>query len=388
MKVLYKYILTVLAIIGLLLSSSCDNAIYDRCVMDDSDVYMTFQISFNSDNSTTRAQGDSPSINSDVTDWEDYVSKLAVLVFETDANGGAKVAEEYTSTSFFIMKLKVGTYDFYFIANYPDADENNIKTKSKSEIETYLKTATEFKSFQGAKTPNPLFPMARVYRNQVVEAGGTYSNPAPFKPVVGNETDKQLKPISLYGKDHNGTTIQDNVNLIRANAKIELKINGNGRASISKIEYVNAAKNYTFSQLPEASLPSQTLLTTPLEFAFTKPVTADFTTRIYVPERLFAASEDKGWNYIANTTDEPVGKVNYIQITMNSGKIYKIPIVFNGPKIGEGNYLEFARGNGANYDIVRNYIYQYEITVPDDFWISVDAEVLPWIKRSQDFILF
>jgi len=148
---------------------------------EEGDVYMTFQVSFNSDKPTTRAQGTTPSINDDSDDCEDYVDRLAVLVFETGATG-AKVAEEYTSASFFIMKLKAGTYDFYFIANYTDTDDA-IKSKSKSEIDAYLQAAAEFVSFQGAKSPNPLFPMARVYRNQTVAEGGTYANPHRLNPM-------------------------------------------------------------------------------------------------------------------------------------------------------------------------------------------------------------
>ena len=191
------------------------------------------------------------------------------------------------------MKLKAGTYDFYFIANYTDTNDA-IKAKSKSEIDAYLQAAAEFVSFQGAKSPNPLFPMARVYRNQTVAEGGTYANPTPFKPNVGAAA--QLEPISSYGQDWQGVATQDRVNLIRANAKIELNISGDGKNDIQKIEYVNAAKNYTFAQLAETSLPGQALLATPLEFDFSKPVTTDFTTKLYVPERLFATGETKGWN--------------------------------------------------------------------------------------------
>ena len=381
MKALFRHIISLTLIGGLLLLASCIREQFDidEPMHEEGDVYMTFQVSFNSDKPTTRAQGTTPSINDDSDDCEDYVDRLAVLVFETGATG-AKVAEEYTSASFFIMKLKAGTYDFYFIANYTDTDDA-IKSKSKSEIDAYLQAAAEFVSFQGAKSPNPLFPMARVYRNQTVAEGGTYANPTPFKPNVGAAA--QLEPISSYGQDWQGVATQDRVNLIRANAKIELNISGDGKNDIQKIEYVNAAKNYTFAQLAETSLPGQALLATPLEFDFSKPVTTDFTTKLYVPERLFATGETKGWN---TTTDTPEGAVNYIQITMNGGKVYKIPVVSNGPASG---YLAFARGSQANYNIVRNHHYLFNINVPaDGKEIDLTLQVLPWtlVESQLDFV--
>ena len=151
MKALFRHIISLTLIGGLLLLASCIREQFDidEPMHEEGDVYMTFQVSFNSDKPTTRAQGTTPSINDDSDDCEDYVDRLAVLVFETGATG-AKVAEEYTSASFFIMKLKAGTYDFYFIANYTDTDDA-IKSKSKSEIDAYLQAAAEFVSFQGAK---------------------------------------------------------------------------------------------------------------------------------------------------------------------------------------------------------------------------------------------
>lgn len=377
MKVLYKYILTGLAITGLLLFVSCKSEI-DEIRADEKVVYMTFQMGFAENNkAATRAQGPNPSINTDDPDWEDYVNKLAVLAFES-AGAGAKVAEEYTGLSFFTIKMKPGSYDFYFIANYPDTDEASIKGMNKAAIETYLQKTAEFQSFQGAKTSGVLFPMARVYRNQTVTEGGTYANPLPFKPNVGALADKQLKPISLFGQDWQGTTIQEKINLVRANAKIELNISGEGKTDIAKIEYVNAAQNYTFAQLPETSLTGQTVAATQ-SFAYTLPAgTENLVTKLYVPERLFAATETKGWDTAA---DAPQGGVNYIQITMTSGRIYKIPVISNGPLSGSAeSYLAFARDNTkADYNIIRNNHYYYNIHIPMDAKeIEVKAVVLPW----------
>lgn len=386
MKVLYKYILTGLAITGLLLFVSCKSEI-DEIRADEKVVYMTFQMGFAENNkAATRAQGPNPSINTDDPDWEDYVNKLAVLAFES-AGAGAKVAEEYTALSFFTMKMKPGNYDFYFIANYPDTDEASIKGMNKAAIETYLQKTAEFQSFQGAKTSGVLFPMARVYRNQTVTEGGTYANPLPFKPNVGALADKQLKPISLFGQDWQGTTIQEKINLVRANAKIELNISGEGKTDIANIEYVNAAQNYTFAQLPETSLTGQTVAATQ-SFAYTLPAgTENLVTKLYVPERLFAATETKGWDAAA---DAPQGGVNYIQITMKSGRTYRIPVISNGPLSGSAeSYLAFARDNTkADYNIIRNKQYVYNIILPAEGKIDVSLLVMPWtlVESQYDYV--
>lgn len=63
--------------------------------------------------------------------------------------------------------------------------------------------------------------MARVYRDQTVSGNGTVMAPIPFKPVVG--TTNQLMPISSLGNDWQSTSnIQDQVRLVRANAKIKI----------------------------------------------------------------------------------------------------------------------------------------------------------------------
>lgn len=343
------------------------------------EVYVSFQAGFAGASAITRAQGANPSVNSDQADEEDFVKKLAVLVFESGA-GNTKVAEEYTTSSSFIMKMKPGTYDFYFIGNYIDA-ESVLKSKTKSQLDAYLQTGVAFTSTAGAKVSGTAFPMARVYRSQTItDQGGTFANPKPFNPQVGAVSEKQLKPVSLFGQDWQGSATQNTINLIRACAKISLSVGGAGKADVANIEYINAAQNYTFAQLNDLS--SQPVASN-LPFSFATPsATENIASRLYVPERLFASTEQKGWNRDKTTgADEPIGKVNYIQITMRSGKMYKIPVISNGPAAGSGgDYLAFARDNSkADYGIIRNNHYQYSITVPEDNKeILVRLNVLPW----------
>lgn len=368
--------LSISAFVLTLAFSSCKK---DDVVQPENDevVYMSFQMAFSAKNMATRSQGDNPSINTDDDDQEDYVNKLAVLVFES-AGTGAKIAEEYTSASFFKMKMKPGTYDFYFIANYTDTDAAIAALASKAAVDAYLQSGKAFASYQGAKTDAVLFPMARVYRSQSITVGGTFYAPLPFNPQVGTVADKQLKPVSFFWQDWQGASTQQTVNLVRANAKISLNIGGEGKSDVAKLEYVNAAQNYTFAQMPEASLPDQSVAATQA-FSYNKPAagaTENIVTRLYVPERLFAATETTGWD---TTADAPQGMVNYIRITMTSGNVYRIPVVTNTIPTGT-KYLDIARDNTqADYNVIRNNHYLYNITIPMDAKeIVVTAVVLPW----------
>lgn len=337
-----------------------------------SDVYMSFQMSQVSSTNGVRAQGSSPSVNTDVKDREDFVSRFGAFVFETGTSG-TKVAEKFSEQAFFVMKFKKGTYDFYFIANYPTSDEASLSQMSKSQLEDYLKTLKPYTLHNVPLSAGPFFPMARVYRNQTISGNGTMMAPIPFKPVVG--TTNQLMPISSLGNDWQSTSnIQDQVRLVRANAKIDLNVTGVGVPDVVKVEYYNAVRNYTLAELdPRPANPA--VLTTPLAFNYTAPAsTGTIETKLYVPERLFNDTETKGWDAV---TDQVQGGVNYIQITMKSGRVYRIPVVSNGPATG---YQTFAKdATRADYNVIRNHHYKYDIAIAKDAKeLVVKALVLPW----------
>lgn len=79
-----------------------------------------------------------------------------------------------------------------------------------------------------------------------------------------------------------------------------------------KVEYYNAANNYTLAELDPVLQVQKSWL--PLAFNYTAPAsTGTIETKLYVPERLFNDTETKGWNI---ATDQAQGGINYIQITM------------------------------------------------------------------------
>lgn len=362
---------------------------------DEDVVYMSFHMGPAAKKIATRAQGDTPTINTDSEDMEDYVNKLAVLVFESGTTG-KKVAEKHTTEkhttdmSVFTMKIPLGTYDFYFIANYP-GDSTTIKAiNSKAEIDNYLiKAGRVFTPFQGAKTPDGLFPMARVYKDQKLTAGGTKDNPTRFQPNVGSVGNDQLLPISSYGPDFNSFQHQATVNLVRANAKVEVDIYGEGIKDVDKVEYINASKEYTFKE-NITSLPTTVdkKIFTIKDITDTNGAITNKTGKVYVPERLFPTSEG-GWD---TANDEAKDGVNYIKITMKSTKVYKIPVISSMQSVAKEKYMTYSRNitnSDDNYNIIRNNHYFFNINVPeDDKLLDVNLKVMPWtlVESQYDYV--
>ena len=348
MKVLHKYLLIAFALSFLFFMPSCDR--YESDGFRENLEEVTLQIEFDGlfARPSTRAQGSDPSVNLDEVDREDYVGKIAMLAFNSGT--GKKAAEVYLvgnpidSGEKITATMKEGTYDFFFIANYPNTDDASIKgLTDKAGADAYLQKLQSFNDYQGVvSNENVLFPMARVYEGQeiTIPAGADAAN-IPFTPNVG--TTNQLAPVSLFGKDWGTGAIQTKVRFVRSCAKIELDVTGNGRNDIQDVKYFNAAANYTFAEL--VSLPESQISATEKSLTLVaNDVTEVNSGKLYVPERLFGAAEVKGWD---NTTDAAKGGVNYIQITMNSGKVYKIPIISNQLLASTESYLDVARGNST-----------------------------------------
>ncbi|MBR8764174.1 hypothetical protein IX335_001401 [Porphyromonas levii] len=339
------------------------------------DVYMSFQMSQVASGSGVRAQGLSPSINTDVKDREDFVSRFGVFIFEKGASG-TKVAEKFSEYAFFVMKFKKGTYDFYFIANYPTSDETRLSQMSKSELEDYLKAPKPYTLHNVPLEAGPFFPMARVYRDQTISGDGTMMAPIPFKPRVG--TTNQLMPVSSFGNDYQPKITQETVNLVRACAKLSFSLSGNGVPDIKSVKYHNVAADYTFMETPERDKKGgePDVYTAGTEQKLELPAydpakpNGPIMVSAYVPERLFV-NTNPSW------TDHTTNGINFITITMKSGKEYEIPVITNDNF--SDSYMDFAVGKSANYSVIRNHHYRYNITVPaDDKELVVNYQVMPW----------
>lgn len=333
-----------------------------------------------------RAQGEAPSIDSDATDYEDYVDRLAVLIY--DATTGNLFHRYFTSLQNFVMELEPvagAKYHFCFVANYPSVERATLEG-----LDTYTKFQQEMKKmttiptilYDGAvnsATSRGLFPMARVYENQTIPAGGSAVNPKPFIPTRPNP--RVLSPVSSWEHSWEEGINPSQVNLVRTVAKVSLQVSGAGLKDVSKIEMVNVPQQQSYMEQVGTTLP--TILSGAKLFVGSNQLAtavAPFQTKMYIPENLLGtANVSLGWN---TTTDTPIGKPVYIQITMKSGMVYKLPMVTNVIPMGV-EYLDVARNVAtsitANYSIVRNNHYHLDIVIPEDVKkLRISYQVMPW----------
>lgn len=359
-------------------------------------------------NASLREQGDYPSIQSDPKDYEDYVGELAVLIYKVGAtdNQSMLVKSHFTTEQSFLMELQPeegARYHFCFVANYPESWKNTLEgLKNYADLK---KTLQHLESFQSRDTGTPLyngavmnatekslFPMARIYENQEIPTGGSISTPKPFTPTTN--TSKPLEPVSNWPVSPETGTIQQTVNLVRSSAKVSLNLTGDGVSKIKSIKICNVATQHSFME----NSASATVALTEKPFNDSGSISGNsFQAKMYIPERLLGeGSATLGWD---SSSDTPIGSPSYIQIEMVSGVVHKIPIITNQNTRNmtpgsEYSYLDVAYGNvpsnHANYSIVRNHHYQYDLNVPaDGKYLAINFKVMPWrlVESEMQFTL-
>lgn len=359
-------------------------------------------------NTSLREQGDNPSIQSDSKDYEDYVGELAVLIYKVGATDDQSllVKSHFTTEQYFLMELQPeegARYHFCFVANYPESWRNTLEgLKNYADLK---KTLQHLESFQSRDTGTPLyngavmngtekslFPMARIYENQTIPAGGSVSVPKPFTPTTN--TSKPLEPVSNWTDSPETGTTQQTVNLVRSSAKVSLNLTGDGVSKIKSIKICNVATQHSFME----NSKSASVALTEKQFNGSGSITGNsFQAKMYIPERLLGeGSSTLGWE---PSSDMPIGTPSYIQIEMVSGVVHKIPIISNQNTQNmtpgsEYTYLDVATGNvlsnQADYSIVRNHHYHYDINVPaDGKYLVINFKVMPWrlIQSELQFTL-
>ena len=354
-------------------------------------------------NAFLREQGESPSIQADPNDYEDYVGELAVLIYKVGATDDRSMLFRslFTTEQSFLMELQPedgAKYHFCFVANYPESWKNTLEgLQTYSALKTTLQKLQNFQSqlYDGAVmsgTEKSLFPMARIYENQEIPTGGSVSTPKPFTPTTNSS--KPLEPVSNWYVSPETGTKQQTVNLVRSSAKVSLNLTGDGVSKIKSIRIRNVATQHSFMETSK----STTVALTDKQFKGSGSITGNsFKTKVYIPERLLGeASASLGWN---KDSDEPIGTPCYIEITMQSGVVHKIPVISNQNTQNmtpgsEYTYLDVATGNvssnHADYSIVRNHHYQYDINVPaDGKYLVINFKVMPWrlIESELQFTL-
>lgn len=305
-----------------------------------------------------------PTINTDGLFFEDRVRELVVYIYDSQtgempelgfrAYGGLPINKAVS----FVVDFPQGTYDFYFIANMPTTGENASSSLGSREVaDNYLKQLRTLppKLFTGPKGDaegDELFPMARVYKNQVIKInpgsniGTSERNPIPFRPI-----------------NENGIA-EDYVLLNRAIAKIDATINVSSSTTIQSVKLINGVKEYSLQTADEKSDALNEM----------NNVFKELTDRylLYTPEIIQPAGLK--WN-----EDLPGAHINYLEIRTKTGdteNTYNVPIASNYT-IADGNYMEFVKGKKAIFDIRRNDYYSLKISL-NEHLIDVHLEILPF----------
>lgn len=380
-----KKMMPLLWAVSLLLFSSC--SMQDRSnPSGDEAVKLLVNVEAVYGEASLKAQGNQPSINTDSEGREDFVRETALMVYESSTGNLVKSASS-TTAKINIELPKGGVYDFYFLSNYPEGDKAALLRKDRADLETYMKSFSAFSAYNGVETDG-YFPMARVYKSQDIKSGN--GTEVTFRPTVNSS--KSLAPVSSYGSDadKSGEEVaetQNAVRLVRAVAKVSLDLKGRGLSQIEKVEYFNAADKYSLMEMEnsDTSMGTPSVLLMALRDGAQSGAATTKSAVLYVPERLFGTTPS--WN---RSTDNPVGHINYIKITMISGIAYRIPIISDPNRAPSGtNYMKYAKGNASfapKYDVIRNKHYKLEVDVPHQGnELIVSLKVMPWDYMSSTY---
>lgn len=350
-----------------LFSAGCDKVIYDQREDDGGGSQPIVYLSVTRDG-TSKFRGspdlpDDPTINEDVTHWEDRVHDLALLVFDTSTGdlvtthfetsaGGSTLQERFT------IELTTGQRDFYFVANMPKPALEAISNRNG--METYLDGLYDLSAnLYKAASSSVGFPMSRVYKNQTITKGGTVYMPAPFKP------DGQEKVL-----------------LIRVVAKLEVKVHEDEADAVQSITLKNAFKEFhlqhgvvTADVAQNTNTPHATI-THHGDVVLTKqaldPVAKMFSYIAYMPEALMSNA-----TWTGSGDHKPV---NYFVIETTSGIEFEIPVITAADYTYGQNYMAYAKNDNdlEKYNIYRNRRYLYEVKNLSD--IEVQYNIKDWTQ--------
>lgn len=332
-------------------------------------VYLTFSLGNVNTTPSSTTRNSKPTINTDGTFFEDRVRDLVIYIYDSQtginpdlgfrAYGGLPLNGSVS----FVVDFPEGTYDFYFIANMPTKGENSSSSlTNRDEANAYLNKLIPLDKslFTGPIKDGqdlPLFPMARVYKNQVIKknssnsTGSSAQNPIYFRPI--NEDG----------------VAEEHILLNRSVGKIETILKGEGAKNVTSVKLINGVNEYS--------------LTTRTDNSGKTPNTANNTLKprtnssvLYTPEVIQTATP----KWIENYTGKDI---NYLLLTLKSGYTYKVPVVSN---YTGGNYLEFAQTDAAKFNVLRNNHYRFTLNIQDNE-IGVNVKVLPWTvaESTMDF---
>lgn len=364
-----------IAVAVLLLSLlGCEKLIYDETTEDTSGsnpkVYLSVTTRAAQTNSSLRS-----SINTDA-DFEDHVYNLAMVIFENGSDN--IVGEPYFNSNLrsgeatyaFTVEMDPGKYDFYFIANVSELEDDIENITDRANLDNLMNSILTLDAdlYTGA-TNTKGFPMARVYMGQKVNAGGTVYQPLPFKPKFESSDIQDV--ITTYNES--GTN-REFVELIRVVAKLEINFDAISAGIVNEVKYHNAFGEYSLT--PQASPISSPEY---IGDAVLNPTAGSNTYVFYMPEALM-----NGPFWSTTGDNKPI---NYFSITTLGGDVYNVPIITTDNDIVYSeNYLAKATGEDTgflpDYNIYRNHHYKFNIRIHQD--IEIIYKINPWdlVKRQ------
>lgn len=341
--------------------------------------------------SNTRAQGDKLSVNSDHKDLEDYVARLAVLVY--DATTGELVKASFVYNSDFVLGIplaqgKIKKFHFCFIANFPVSWGNTLLgIKTYDDLKQTLRETEPFRSrdrglelYDGAGK-DYYFPMSRIYENNTVWAAQPTTREKPQVFMPKSEGNGSLMPISKYPTNKETDEDQATVNLIRTAAKVSIRING--AEGVERVVMQNIKPVHSYMECSPSNFPEGQLIRREFKVADEEAFErGTYQAQMYIPENILGVSgPNLHWDSYKRSPGK--GSICYLTIVMKDGSSYNIPIISN--ELGEYDYFDIAYGqnhdNIPNFNIIRNHEYQFDITVPEltsDLDIKVHYVVKPW----------
>lgn len=353
-KIITKLANGVLLLVSMYAFSSC-NDVEER--MDSTEVsYVSF---------TTRAQGTDESINTDTEDHEDQVATVRLMAFD-HISGAIRHNRQYTLDylEHNNIPMKVGTYDFYFVAN-----ETASLTTALDGVHHYddlyqVDAIAEIPFNDVAVNPGENeFLMTAVIENQTVTTAHVNTNPLPVSVVLIRALAKVSLKVRYYDK---------------ANDQ-EGKTGATNGLTLTSITVNNIPE--TYSLFPPKAVYAGTMKTAPQALdisAIDTTKTTVLTTHFYIPEYLRASGTPD-----AENTSITIG------YTKHGIDRTKTAVIDHIETQSSDYYTPANWSDLTHYSVVRNT--NYTLTVNMIGWeeeaIAFNWEVLPWtlISSAKDF---
>lgn len=301
----------------------------------------------------------STDVNTDKVLWEDRVDELRMLVFDSQSGEAVFNEKLYFPDGFAAqskaVRLRPGTYDFYFIANETVYTGDFVSALLSVTSKTDFTTDTRFKNlaynpaFKPDETGNDgRFIMSAIYENIAVVSGGTETNPLP----LNLPTDK--------------------VELIRALAKVEVvfrkKVSGSTipANTITSVRLDNVSSSLSAPPFDDyytgSTVSSNQANLTALDYGRDSIGSVSF----YIPEFLI-----------------PENGIDGTELNINNETF---PIQSDSEKAGLSDQRRTSLPALSDNSVIRNYYYVINAYLNAEGGIEIRVYVEPWRKDEYEYI--